>query len=149
MVFLAIFFAPFRSQALRCLNVLRLCAFVSAAQKNDDGVASLFEVNPVAGAIIDAQFADAKPYRLHIPSVPKARRSRRDAIRARIRWSLRCMRHFRKVWSCLNSIITSAVVYKLPYPDAGWPIPPLRQKQVRRKDGAPNFVGSQGCVTRQ
>jgi hypothetical protein len=62
MIFLVIFFAPFRCQALGCSDVFRLCALVSAAQQNDDGVAPLLEVNAEAWSIIDAQFADAFSY---------------------------------------------------------------------------------------
>ena len=56
---------------LRCFDVLRLRAFVAAAQQDDDRVPPLLEVDAVSRAIMDAQFANPMAYRLHIPRMTK------------------------------------------------------------------------------
>src|ERR1035441_10628389 len=73
-----IFFAPFRRQALRCFDVLCLRVLVSAAQQDDDGAAPLHEIDSVARAMVDSEFADSLADRLHIPCIPKG-----QAIKAR------------------------------------------------------------------
>ena len=69
--FLAMFLTQFRRQALRCFDVIRLYALVAAARQDDDGIAPLLEVDTVAMAIIDLQFANFLSYWLTIPCIPK------------------------------------------------------------------------------
>jgi predicted nucleic acid-binding protein len=44
---------------LCCFDVSALRRFIAAAQQNDDRVASPYKVKAVAGAVVDAQFANA------------------------------------------------------------------------------------------
>jgi hypothetical protein len=60
------------------LDVLGLCALVSPAQQDDDGLASFLEINAEAWAVVDPQFAGALSYRPYIPGIPKGK-----AIKAR------------------------------------------------------------------
>lgn len=51
-------------------DVLRLGALVAAATQNDDRVYPLLKIDAVAGAILDAQFADTIANRLGVAGVP-------------------------------------------------------------------------------
>jgi len=66
------FFAPIECQPLRRLDVRRLRTLVAAAQQDDDLAAAPHEIDPIAGPIIDPQFADALPHRFHISRIPKS-----------------------------------------------------------------------------
>jgi hypothetical protein len=48
----------------------RSCRLVAAAQKQDHVFSAAAEVDPVTGAVIDPQFADAVANRLHIAYQP-------------------------------------------------------------------------------
>jgi len=52
------------------LDVLLLCGFVAATQQQDQTVAVLCEVDPVAGTGTQAQFEHALSDRLHITRIP-------------------------------------------------------------------------------
>ena len=56
---------------LPCLDVICLCPFISAAQKENDGVAIFLVTDPVARTIVEAQFTDAASYRLYVTRVSK------------------------------------------------------------------------------
>ena len=55
---------------LRHFDILRLRAFVAAAKQNDDRISSLLKIDTVAGAVVDAQFADTFANRLDVACVP-------------------------------------------------------------------------------
>ena len=65
------------SQALCSLDVLRLRAFVTAAQQDDDRASSLLEVDAVSRAMVNTQFADSLPHGLHI-----ARKTKGEAVQS-------------------------------------------------------------------
>jgi hypothetical protein len=71
---------PFFRQTFRRLDVLRLRALVAAAQKDNHGITLALEIDPVAGAMVDAQFADPVADRLHVArmSIGKAVETRED-----------------------------------------------------------------------
>src|SRR6218665_1901789 len=64
--FSAMSFTPFLCETLCCPDVPVLASLVAAAEQHDDGFATLLEIDPVAGAMVDTQFAHAVPNRLHI-----------------------------------------------------------------------------------
>jgi hypothetical protein len=47
-----------------------LAALVAATQQQDDRVAAPLEIDPVAGSIVNPQFADPLAHRLDISTVP-------------------------------------------------------------------------------
>ena len=55
---------------LRHFDIPSLRALIAAAKQNDDRVSSLLKIDTVAGAVVDAQFADAFTNRLGISCVP-------------------------------------------------------------------------------
>jgi hypothetical protein len=92
---------------LRRLDMLRLRALVATAKQNDDRIPPRLKIDTVAGAVVDAQFADTFANRLDVACVPLGEPIEREAIIARARWSLSRKRHFRNVSVCLSSIARS------------------------------------------
>lgn len=57
---------PFGSQSPRRFDVPGLRALVATAEQDDDRVVPLLKIDAIAGAAVDAQFADPVPDRFHI-----------------------------------------------------------------------------------
>ena len=55
---------------LRRFDISSLRALVAAAKQNDDRVSPLLKIDTVAGAVVDAQFADTITDRLDIACMP-------------------------------------------------------------------------------
>ena len=55
---------------LRRLDVFRLSALVATAKQNNDCASPLLKIDTVAGAVVDAQFADTFANRLDVACVP-------------------------------------------------------------------------------
>jgi len=57
--FSAMRFAPFLRQSFRPSDIARLAGLVAAAQQDDDRGAALLKVDPITGAVMNPQLADA------------------------------------------------------------------------------------------
>jgi len=62
--------APLLGDAVCGLDVVGLGGLVPAAQQQDQSLAFLEVVHPVAGAVVDADFADSGADRLDVSGVP-------------------------------------------------------------------------------
>src|SRR6185312_2274198 len=80
---------PLGRNALGRLDVDTLGALVAACQHHHEHRATLHEVHPITGSVVDPQLADSAAYRLDVAIVPSAMRSSRAAIRALARTSRR------------------------------------------------------------
>lgn len=85
---------------LRLFDIPTLGTFVAAAKQDNDFLAPLLEINPIAGAVMDTQLANPWPTGATSPASPLARRKSRAAIIARARWSFSLRSHLRNVSVC-------------------------------------------------
>src|SRR6266702_407727 len=113
--FSATFFAPFFCKPLRCLDVICLCPLVSAAQQENDRVPVPLVVNPVAWAIIDAQFANPGSNRPYIARIPKCQTIKSRCNQRPYPLILETIAPSSKRFALPEFDHLNSVVYKLPH----------------------------------